>query len=156
SASARRPPRQPKGTLARGLPVERLASVGPLLHGHGLAWSAARARQHEPGMIALERFGPQLVDENLHGRLARELVSNFVRPASARTMRVELRCTDGEVVLVVADDGVGFDADTSSERLSEGHIGLPSQRVRIESAGGRLEIQSKPGEGTRVEARVPA
>lgn len=94
--------------------------------------------------------------ERLVYRLARELVSNVVRHAEAKTLRVELHDDDGTLVLVVADDGVGVDEQALAARLAEGHIGLPSQRVRVESAGGTLRIDSTPHGGTRVEARVPA
>jgi two-component system NarL family sensor kinase len=99
---------------------------------------------------------PHPAHERLIYRLARELISNVVRHASAHTMRVELRQDDSMIVLIVADDGVGFEDQELSKRLADGHIGLPSQRVRIESAGGTLHIDSAPGAGTRVEARIPA
>ena len=62
---------------------------------------------------------------------------------------------NGDVVLVVEDDGHGFPPERLAERLADGHIGLAAQRVRIESAGGRMDVFSTPGEGTRVEVRVP-
>ena len=42
------------------------------------------------------------------------------------------------------------------KRLADGHIGLAAQRVRVEAAGGRMELLSAPGDGTRVEVRVPS
>jgi len=58
-------------------------------------------------------------------------------------------------VLAVEDDGCGFDPELLPQRLAEGHIGLRSQRERVENVGGRLEIRSSPGRGTRVEIRLP-
>jgi signal transduction histidine kinase len=58
---------------------------------------------------------------------------------------------DAEVVLVVADDGRGFD----TRRAFPGHLGLQSMRERAAAVGGTLEIQSTPGEGTRLRARFP-
>jgi signal transduction histidine kinase len=58
-------------------------------------------------------------------------------------------------VLVVEDDGGGIPAGRLSESLREGHVGLPAQQHRIEAAGGRLEIASAPGQGTRVAIRLP-
>ena len=87
---------------------------------------------------------------------ARELLANVVRHAEASGVDVRLAETDGELVLVVEDDGHGFPPARPAERLADGHIGLAAQRVRIESAGGRMEVFSAPGEGTRVEVRVPA
>ncbi len=61
---------------------------------------------------------------------------------------------NGELVLVVEDDGRGFPAGRPAERLADGHIGLAAQRVRVEAAGGHMELLSTPGGGTRVEVRV--
>jgi two-component system NarL family sensor kinase len=87
---------------------------------------------------------------------ARELLSNVVRHADASGVAVRLAAANGDLVLVVEDDGRGFPPGLPGERLADGHIGLAAQRVRIESAGGRMEVFSAPGDGTRVEVRVPA
>jgi two-component system NarL family sensor kinase len=58
-------------------------------------------------------------------------------------------------VLSVSDDGVGFDPSSVSGSLTSGHIGLASQRTRIESAGGDLMIESRLHEGTTVTVRLP-
>jgi len=47
-------------------------------------------------------------------------------------------------------------AEQLAERLGQGHVGLASQRVRVEAAGGTMTIASIPGEGTRIEIRVPS
>ena len=86
---------------------------------------------------------------------ARELVSNVVRHASAQRLEVELSRANGDVVLVVEDDGCGLDPGQLAARLADGHIGLASQRVRVESAGGRMSVVSRPGAGTRAEVRLP-
>ena len=86
---------------------------------------------------------------------ARELLSNVVRHAEASSVGVRLAEANGDLVLVVEDDGCGFPPGLPDERLADGHIGLAAQRVRIESAGGRMEVFSAAGEGTRVEVRVP-
>ena len=85
----------------------------------------------------------------------REFVSNVVRHADARRLEVALSDANGEVVLVVEDDGCGLDPSQLAGRLADGHIGLASQRVRVESAGGRLTVVSRPGAGTRAEVRLP-
>jgi two-component system NarL family sensor kinase len=59
-------------------------------------------------------------------------------------------------VLGISDDGDGFDVSKLDERVADGHIGLASQRVRVETIGGRFEVVSEPGSGTSVEIHVPA
>jgi two-component system NarL family sensor kinase len=60
------------------------------------------------------------------------------------------------VVIAVADDGVGFDPQVASERAAAtGHLGLRSMAERIQTAGGRLEISSRPYQGTQVVLRLP-
>ncbi len=86
---------------------------------------------------------------------ARELLSNVVRHADASGVALRLAESNGDLVLVVEDDGRGFPPGLPDERLADGHIGLAAQRVRIESAGGRMELFSAPGDGTRVEVRAP-
>jgi signal transduction histidine kinase len=57
-----------------------------------------------------------------------------------------------EILLEVYDDGKGFEAAGSFP----GHLGLKSMRERIAHVGGRLRIESAPGEGSRIRVRVPA
>lgn len=83
-------------------------------------------------------------------RAARELLSNVSKHAKAKTVTVGLRRDGDRTVLTVADDGVGFDSSTVAPSPARGHIGLASLRVRIETAGGTMDVSSKPGVGTRV------
>ncbi len=94
-----------------------------------------------------------------HDRLligaARELLANAAAHAAARRVTVRLSRRDGETRLLVSDDGVGFDPSQLSDHLAQGHIGLASQRLRIESAGGQMEIVSAPGQGSTIVIRLP-
>jgi two-component system NarL family sensor kinase len=87
---------------------------------------------------------------------ARELLSNVVRHAGARRVTVRLVEGGGELMLAVEDDGRGFPPERLAERLADGHVGLASQRVRVEAAGGTMDVSSSPGDGTRVAIRLPA
>ncbi len=78
-----------------------------------------------------------------------------MRHAGASLVDVRLAERNGELVLVVEDDGCGFPVGRPEERLADGHIGLAAQRVRVEAAGGHMELWSTPGGGTRVEVRIP-
>ena len=59
--------------------------------------------------------------------------------------------TEG-IMLEVRDDGIGFDPSGSFP----GHLGLESMRERAERLGGTLEVESRPGNGTRILVRVPS
>ena len=86
---------------------------------------------------------------------ARELLSNVVQHADASRVTVKLVEDSEGLELAVEDDGRGFPAERLPERLADGHVGLASQRVRVEAAGGSMRVTSSPGAGTRVEIRVP-
>jgi two-component system NarL family sensor kinase len=57
---------------------------------------------------------------------------------------------------VIIDDGVGADPAVVADRVAQGHIGLDSHRVKIESAGGEFRLQATPGGGTTVRVSIPA
>jgi two-component system NarL family sensor kinase len=86
---------------------------------------------------------------------ARELLSNVVQHAEASRVGVRLRRVGDSLELAVEDDGRGFAPEYLAERVAEGHVGLASQRVRVEAAGGAMRVVSSPGEGTRVLVRLP-
>lgn len=84
-------------------------------------------------------------------RIVQEALRNIAKHAAAS--RVQLRMhTDGSWMdILVVDDGVGFDA--TAQFL--GHYGLQSMAERAVRLGGTLTVESTPGQGTRVTARVP-
>jgi signal transduction histidine kinase len=84
-------------------------------------------------------------------RVAQEALHNAAKHARAHTLELVLEVRDREVGLVVADDGRGFDPHGEFP----GHLGLRSMRERAAAVGGTLEIESAPGAGTRLSARVP-
>lgn len=86
--------------------------------------------------------------------VVRELLSNVVQHAAARSATVMLGITDRTCVLHVIDDGVGFGRETMARRLGEGHIGLASHRARVEAAGGALVFLDVPV-GSHVCVEVP-
>ena len=87
-------------------------------------------------------------------RIAQEALRNVVKHAAASHVLVSIEFIPKEVVLEVSDDGAGFDP-RATRGLAEGHLGLLGMKERAEMAGGRLEIHSKPGAGTKVVARLP-
>ncbi|NGZ08334.1 MAG: sensor histidine kinase [Nitrospira sp. LK70] len=86
-------------------------------------------------------------------RVAQEGLANISRHAKAKNILVELRRLRNGLQLTINDDGVGFDVNQSDGR--RGSLGLLSMRERVSLVAGNLDIQSTPGEGTRVCAWVP-
>jgi protein-histidine pros-kinase len=84
-------------------------------------------------------------------RIAQEALTNARRYAQARSVRLRLRIEGDELLLAVEDDGVGFDP---AAREHNRH-GLAGMAHRVQMLAGRLEIDSAPGKGTRISARVP-
>lgn len=92
-------------------------------------------------------------DAMLYG-VARELLTNIVRHANADRVWLTLHDLGDTLTLDVRDDGVGFDPAVMSQRITEGHIGLASQRSRVETLRGTWEFE--PVErGTWVRVTLP-
>ena len=85
-------------------------------------------------------------------RVAQEALRNVGRHAQASVAKLSLALCEGGLQLAVSDNGSGFALDLQPRRPSLGHA---SMRERIRLVGGRLDIQSSPGEGTTVIAWVP-
>jgi signal transduction histidine kinase len=87
-------------------------------------------------------------------RIAQEALNNVARHAEAGHVDVRLTQVDGWTSLTICDDGLGFAIDARTAMI--GGFGLGSMRERAELLGGTLSVVSKPNEGVRLEARVPA
>jgi signal transduction histidine kinase len=89
-------------------------------------------------------------------RVLQEALTNVAKHAHANHVLVALRCNANTLSLSVEDDGQGFDAQTAvSVSRQPQSIGLMGMRERLELLGGRLEIKSQPGQGTRLVAYAP-
>ncbi len=85
-------------------------------------------------------------------RVLQETLQNAVKHSGMRHFKVELRGTEREIQLTVSDLGVGFDPQDAIHRRG---LGLISMRERMQLVGGEISIQSQPGGGTTIHARVP-
>jgi two-component system, NarL family, sensor kinase len=93
------------------------------------------------------------VDELVYSA-AREFLTNVTKHAGAHSVQVALERQNGNVRLTVADDGSGIADGVVEQRLAEGHLGVASQRVRVQAAGGRFSL--RPGDpGTVAEVVLP-
>jgi signal transduction histidine kinase len=103
---------------------------------------------------------PLLVDlEVTLFRVAQEALTNVAKHAVASKVGVTLSYMDDVVLLDVRDDGIGFTPGSASalSQSAAGHgFGLKGMSQRLRRVGGRLEIESNPGAGTAISARVPA
>ncbi|WP_405773121.1 sensor histidine kinase [Streptomyces sp. NBC_01538] len=88
-------------------------------------------------------------------RIAQEALSNTSRHAHASRAGVTLTFLGDEVILDIRDDGKGFDPLAVRERTGTGGFGLDGMRARAERVAGTLTVESEPGHGTAVSARVP-
>jgi PAS domain S-box-containing protein len=82
-------------------------------------------------------------------RAAQEAISNVIKHANATQLEVSLEERDDRIRLRVGDDGRGFEPDAASQKEVQ-TWGLKIMRERIESIGGKVQIESERGEGTRV------
>lgn len=85
-------------------------------------------------------------------RVIQEALTNVMRHARAGRVSVRIDRLEGDLRVRVSDDGVGFDPAARSAQHSLGLLGI---RERASTIGGSADIQSTPGQGTRVEVRVP-
>lgn len=89
-------------------------------------------------------------------RLVQEALTNVLKHAEASQVSVIIERRADEVRLIVEDDGVGFSAPTApSEPGNAPQLGLIGMRERVVLLGGSLTIESAPGSGTTIFARIP-
>ena len=82
-------------------------------------------------------------------RAAQEAISNVLKHADATQLEVSLEERNGRIILAVEDNGSGFEPEAVSQRGTQ-TWGLKIMQERIESIGGKVQIESIMGQGTRV------
>ncbi len=139
--------------IARGLRPPVLDEVGVIaaIRSHAAALRQAYEIDIEVETLDGEpRIGPD-VELALY-RIVQEALANVVRHADASGARVHFEMEDEDLRVLVEDDGKGFVHDPTNP--SNG-LGLMGMRERARNAGGEIEIQSRPDEGTRVRVTIP-
>jgi hypothetical protein len=114
------------------------------------ACKAANMECHVDGSRAGGRLAPDL--EIAMYRIVQESVANAVRHSQAKHVEVTLERADNGLRVTVRDDGVGIENLDSARKQAHGLAGM-SQRMR--ALNGSLQVTSKRGEGTRIEAFLP-
>jgi signal transduction histidine kinase len=86
-------------------------------------------------------------------QIAREAVTNAIRHGQPTRIDIAVAYDGPQVSVTVSDNGCGFEPnDAAAVRTDEPHFGLDQMREKVEKIGGRLLIESTPGEGTTVRA----
>jgi signal transduction histidine kinase len=113
-------------------------------------------RRLQPAQIELEgdlELEPDLRRDQDVFRIAQEALQNALRHAHPTHIVLRLRAEDGQLVLDVEDDGVGFDPEATDVRSRR--LGLTSMEERAQRLGARLEVRSAEGAGTTVHLETP-
>jgi two-component system, chemotaxis family, CheB/CheR fusion protein len=95
---------------------------------------------------------PHDTEINLY-RITQEALNNVLKHADASRVAVILECREEQLVLVIEDDGIGF--DRAAAGAAERGIGLIGMQERAALIGGTLEIEAGPGAGTTIFVRAP-
>ena len=153
--------REIRGTAQEALREMRLLIFElrpPILKVDGLVTALQARLEAVEGRVGLETelkvegdisLSPE-IEEGLY-RVALEALNNTLRHARASSVTVYLHQNRRAVTLEVADDGVGFDPAIAQKRGGFGLCGMEERAARL---GGKLTVQSNPGEGTRVKMEV--
>ena len=125
-----------------------------------LRWLAEQHRQRTNGEVLVEGHlsGAPLSSEMAIAcfRVAQEALTNVVRHAKARHVWIEISQSERVLLLMVRDDGVGFDvASTRQQAARCSSLGLLGMAERVQILGGTLQVESEPGRGTRIRASFP-
>jgi signal transduction histidine kinase/ligand-binding sensor domain-containing protein len=143
--------------IARGLRPPLLDDVGlvPALEDHLRAASRRSGVRIDfeaaPGVASV----PPSLNTTVF-RVVQEAVSNALRHADARTIRVVLRDESDALHLEIEDDGIGFDTVAALQHFRRGErLGLLGMSERVRAAGGKIDLRSRPGNGCRISVRLP-
>jgi signal transduction histidine kinase len=96
-----------------------------------------------------------LVLQELHS-IAQEAVTNAFRHSQATEITVKLRGLPQSVVLVVTDNGRGFDVSDRDVTAGDGHWGIHGMKERAQTIGASFECLSTPNAGTQVIVTAPS
>tara|TARA_B100000809_G_scaffold7045_1_gene7002 strand:- start:572 stop:1084 length:513 start_codon:yes stop_codon:yes gene_type:complete len=89
-------------------------------------------------------------------RVAQEALTNVIRHAQAEHVFMEIREGDHEVILIIRDDGVGFDVEKAKDRATKGaSLGVLGMQERVHLINGEINLESVPPLGTEVWVRIP-
>lgn len=125
-----------------------------------LAWLARQTSESTGCQVDVAVTGlPDTLDGDLSTlifRVAQEALTNASKHAQAQSIVVRVSRRGTELQLLIVDDGRGCDIEAAWAQSSAGvSTGLASMRERVRLFGGRLQINSRPGEGLQLRAHLP-
>jgi signal transduction histidine kinase len=136
-------------------PSQLDAGIVAALRTHAAEWAnhfGIRIDFHASGFAT--RSLPQQVEISLY-RIAQEALNNVAKHAHARRVALILEERGNDVILIVEDDGQGFDVLRRSTDGIEERLGLTGMCERAALVAGSVEVESKPTKGTTVILRIP-
>jgi signal transduction histidine kinase len=110
---------------------------------------AVAVRASEPAV----RPAPQV--EIALFRIAQEALNNVAKHARARRVEIALEHANGECVMSVEDDGIGFDGVEGTSDKPKPGLGMVTMRERAQAAGGSFDVRALSVRGTQLTVRVP-
>lgn len=88
-------------------------------------------------------------------RVVQEAVMNAIKHANASLIKVKIETDSNNIIVMVKDDGIGFESEGCIQSPKLGSYGLLGMQERLDILGGQLSVKSKPGKGTEILAIVP-
>jgi signal transduction histidine kinase len=88
-------------------------------------------------------------------RVAQEALTNVARHAKASRVEVIIQKLQDVICMIIKDDGKSFHVDHVMHGKGGKHLGLLGMRERLEMVGGSFEVESAPGNGTTITAKIP-
>lgn len=88
-------------------------------------------------------------------RVSQEALTNVLKHARATQVKVFLERAEGQVILTIEDNGIGFDPEEAPHQAGGAHFGLLTMKERVELLDGTLNIRSRANQGTVITAAVP-
>ena len=125
--------------------------LGAAVQNYADEWSQTSGVACDLHLALTNRRLPPDVETTLY-RVLQEALTNVVKHARARRVGVVAKASSAEAVMIIEDDGAGFDPERVG---ATPRLGLRGVRERLAAIHGSLEIESTPGHGTTLMIRVP-
>lgn len=124
-----------------------------------IEWLADKMKKHDLNVIIEDDGQPKRTSKEIRTTLlqsVRELLFNIIKHAGVKEAYIRMSQRDSQLQIIVEDEGDGFDPDKGfSDSIEEGGFGLFNIRERLDLLGCSMDIETKPGDGTKVTILAP-